>query len=93
LREPKGCGLAKIQKSDEKNAALPDNSSVVRPMRGGVRASLPEYWIVNLVNRTVEVHRAPNAGQYEQVSVSAKGARIGLVAFPDVELNVDDFVR
>lgn len=54
---------------------------------------IPEYWIVNLANRSVEVHRVPNAGQYEQVSVFAKGSRIGLVSFPDVELNVDDFVR
>lgn len=54
---------------------------------------IPEYWIVNLQDRTVEVHRTPNAGQYEQVNVYAKGSRIGVLAFPDVQINVDDFVR
>jgi hypothetical protein len=39
------------------------------------------------------VHRVPSVGQYEQVSVHPKGSRLRLVAFPDVELNVDDFLR
>lgn len=64
-----------------------------RKARLYAECGIPEYWIVNLVNRTVEVHREPNGGQYEQVSVFAKGSRIGLVSFPDVELSVDDFVR
>jgi Uma2 family endonuclease len=64
-----------------------------RKARLYAECQIPEYWIVNLADRTVEVHRAPNAGQYEQVVVHPKGSRIRVVAFPDVELNVDDFVR
>jgi len=64
-----------------------------RKARLYAECDVPEYWVVNLVERTVEVHRAPNAGQYEQVSVHAKGSRLRLVAFPDVELSVDDFLR
>jgi Uma2 family endonuclease len=33
------------------------------------RASIPEYWIVNLVDRVVEVHRAPSGSGYEDVSM------------------------
>lgn len=54
---------------------------------------VPEYWIVNLVDRVVEVHRGPQSGSYREQSVVPKGARLRLLAFPDVELAVDDFLR
>lgn len=53
---------------------------------------VPEYWIVNLVDRVVEVHREPSAGGYRQVATVLRGARLPLLAFPDVELAVDDFL-
>lgn len=63
-------------------------------VRGFVRCvHIPEYWVVNLVEHTVEVHRTPNAGRYEQITTHHKGARLRLLAFPDVELKVDDFLR
>lgn len=54
---------------------------------------VPEYWIVNLVSRVVEVHREPGADGYGQVSVHLKGSRLQLLAFPDVELAIDDFLH
>jgi len=54
---------------------------------------VPEYWIVNLLDCVVEVHREPAAGRYQQPSTVPKGARLQLLAFPDVELAVDDFLR
>lgn len=54
---------------------------------------VPEYWVVNLVDRIVEVHREPAAGGYRQIATVRKGARLRLLAFPDVEFAVDDFVR
>jgi Uma2 family endonuclease len=56
-------------------------------------SGVPEYWIVNLVERVVEVHREPDAGGYRQLTTVPKGARLRLLAFPDVELAVDDFLR
>jgi Uma2 family endonuclease len=64
-----------------------------RKARLYAECGVPEYWIVNLIERTVEVHQAPNAGKYERMSTHPKGSRLRLVAFPDVELNVDDFLR
>jgi Uma2 family endonuclease len=52
-----------------------------------------EYWLVNLLDHVVDVHRLTRAGGYEQRSVDAKGALIQLLVFPDVELAVDDFLR
>ena len=54
---------------------------------------VPEYWVVNLVDRVVEVSRGPRAGGYEHISVYRKGSRLRLLAFPDVEFTVDDFLR
>jgi Uma2 family endonuclease len=54
---------------------------------------VPEYWIVNLIERTVEVHRFASAGQYEQVTVTPNGSQIRVMAFPDVQLDVDAFLR
>jgi len=64
-----------------------------RKARLYAESDVPEYWIVNLIERTVEVHRVPNAGQYQEISTHPKGSRLRLVAFPDVEVSVDDFLR
>ena len=57
------------------------------------RCGVPEYWIINLVERVVEVHRQPGASGYQQRHVQTKTSSLCLLAFPDVELNVADFLR
>lgn len=52
-------------------------------------AAVPEYWIVNLVERVIEVHRQPGSGRYQAVSRHGRGEQVALVAFPDVRLPVD----
>lgn len=64
-----------------------------RKARLYAECGVPEYWIVNLVSRVVEVHREPGADGYGQMSVHPKGSRLQLLAFPDVELAIDDFLR
>jgi Uma2 family endonuclease len=66
-----------------------------RGVKAGLYATcgVPEYWIVNLVDRVVEVHREPRAGGYRHISVHTKGARLRLLNFPDVEIGVDEFLR
>jgi len=54
--------------------------------------NVPEYWIVNLRERVVEVYREPAADGYRQLTTVPKGARLQLLAFPSVELAVDDFL-
>lgn len=54
---------------------------------------VPDYWVVNLVERVVEVHRQPGAAGYEHVSTYGREERLQLLAFPNVELNVNDFLR
>ena len=55
---------------------------------------IPDYWIVNLRTRTVEVFRAPDpeAARYRQTTTAAAGTRLELVALPSVTVLVDDLL-
>jgi Uma2 family endonuclease len=57
------------------------------------RAAIPEYWIVNLVDRVVEVHRSPSASGYEDVSSFRPADMISPLAVPSAVLIVASFVR
>jgi len=63
------------------------------------RAGLEDYWIVNLVDRVLEVHRDPAADvsavfgwRYRSVVVLRPGAVVVPLAFPDVSLALSDFL-
>jgi Uma2 family endonuclease len=57
-------------------------------------AGIREYWIANLRQDHVEVHRAPDPGarRYAVVELARRGSRLALVAFPDVSVAVDDLL-
>ena len=54
------------------------------------RAGVPEYWIVNLVDEQIEVHRAPDAAQsrYTEIHVRRADTSVSPHTFPDVVLDV-----
>jgi Uma2 family endonuclease len=56
---------------------------------GGV----PEYWVVDVSGRAIEVRSEPGDGAYRQVRIARPGESIRLQAFPDVEIAVSDVVR
>ena len=63
------------------------------------RAGLEDYWIVNLVDRVLEVHRDPAADasavfrwRYRSVVVLGPGAVAVPLAFPDIGLAVSDLL-
>jgi Uma2 family endonuclease len=57
------------------------------------RAGVPEYWIVNLIDRVVEVHTTPRDGVYADVRSVGREAKLRLVALPTVELTIGDFLK
>lgn len=65
----------------------------------GVKAKLyaesnvSEYWVVNLVDRRVEVFRAPASGRYTEESIAQKGEVLRPLAFPDLAIPVDAILR
>jgi Uma2 family endonuclease len=61
------------------------------------RAGLPEYWIVNLVDRTIEVHREPGAGTtgdalYRSVTVLRLPASVTPLGAPHATIAVGDLL-
>jgi Uma2 family endonuclease len=54
------------------------------------RAGVPEYWIVNLAGRIIERHSEPTSGTYVRVTPFRSGEAVALLAFPDVEVRVDE---
>ncbi|MCG8421060.1 MAG: Uma2 family endonuclease [Proteobacteria bacterium] len=49
-----------------------------------------EYWIVNLVDKVVEVYREAADGKYRSATISRPGDSIALVKFPNVRIAVSD---
>jgi Uma2 family endonuclease len=63
------------------------------------KAGVPEYWIVNLVDRQVEVHRQPGADparrgrfRYASVTTVAESGRISPLAAPESEIAAADLL-
>jgi Uma2 family endonuclease len=55
-------------------------------------ARVPEYWIVNLVDNVVEVHRDPHGDTYLS-KLEVKGQdRFAPLAFPDLEIHAGDLI-
>ncbi len=55
-------------------------------------SAVPEYWIVNLLQRVVEIHTEPIEGAYGNVRRAKAGETIAPGAFPDVAINVADLL-
>jgi len=54
---------------------------------------VPEYWIVNLPERCIEVCTTPEGNAYTRVEKYEPGQTVRLGAFPDVEVRVSDVIR
>ncbi|HRW46869.1 MAG TPA: Uma2 family endonuclease [Caldilinea sp.] len=56
------------------------------------RAGIPEAWIVNLIDRWIEVYRDPSAAGYTTLLKILSGKSIAPQAFDDVVVVVDDLL-
>lgn len=63
-----------------------------RDVKGAIyaRGGIPEYWIVNLAERCVEVHRDPDvaAGRYRTLSTFAEGQELVCASVPSIRVTV-----
>jgi Uma2 family endonuclease len=59
------------------DSSLRDDRTVMARIYGG--GGVPVYWIVNLVDRQVEVHQGPSAQGYGRIEVFAEGASVPVV--------------
>jgi Uma2 family endonuclease len=54
------------------------------------QAGIVEYWLVDLANRLVEVHRSPSADGYREVIRAVAGDTLSPSVLPDVRIAVDE---
>lgn len=59
-----------------------------RKVRIYAEANITEYWIVNLVDRVLEVHRDPAGGAYQTKTTHKPGESVAPVARPDASVAV-----
>ena len=52
------------------------------------QAGIPEYWIVDLRSRSIEVCRAPSGTIYSEVQRFQPGDTLHAAAFPDIQVDV-----
>ncbi len=52
--------------------------------------NIPEYWVVDVNNRKVIVYRSPALNTYEQSREYSSGEKISPLAFPDINININD---
>ncbi len=70
------------------DSSLDDDRKEKAPLYAS--ALIPEYWIVNLVDDVIEVHRSPSRGRYHEVTRHERGETLHPLQFPDVAVRVDD---
>jgi Uma2 family endonuclease len=77
------------------DSSLPqDRLTKARVYAAAAVAAVPEYWIVNLRDDTVEVHRAPDAPSraYRERRIARRGERLDLAALPGAGVAVADLL-
>lgn len=57
------------------------------------RAKVPEYWVVDLENRRVEVFTEPSLASYRERRTVEHSGELSPVAFPDVLVRVADVIK
>jgi Uma2 family endonuclease len=57
------------------------------------RAGITEVWIVNLIDRTIEIYYEPNFTGYGKTTILRSGDKASPLAFPDVCVNVADLLK
>ena len=54
------------------------------------RAGIPEYWVVDCGEETIEVHRGPDADDYRDVRRVTAATTLAPQAFPDIALSTTE---
>jgi Uma2 family endonuclease len=57
------------------------------------KAGIPEFWLVNLSTRKLEVYRKPHYLGYDEHQVYAPGESVSPAAFPDAAVDVEALLR
>jgi Uma2 family endonuclease len=54
------------------------------------KAMIPDYWIVNILNRTIEIYRQPDGRAYHWSQVFGVEDTVSPLVLPEAKLKIDD---
>jgi Uma2 family endonuclease len=63
-----------------------------RKARIYAESGIPEYWILNLIDRYLEVHREPQNGAYQSITVFPEAGTVSPLAAPAAAVAVGDLL-
>jgi Uma2 family endonuclease len=72
------------------DVSLPRDRSVKATIYAS--SGIPEYWVVNLADNVVEVHRDCAHGVYRSITIVGRGDTVSLEMFPDVEIPIAEIL-
>jgi Uma2 family endonuclease len=52
-------------------------------------SGLKDYWVVNVNDSCIEVHRRPRSGEYRNIETFSTGQSVSPLAFPEITLKVE----
>jgi Uma2 family endonuclease len=55
-------------------------------------AAQPEYWLVDIDNRCVLIHRAPQHGRYSDIRTAHEGEAVSPLQFPELRIAVSEIL-
>jgi Uma2 family endonuclease len=73
------------------NASLRKDRSIKAEVYA--RAGVPEYWVVDLAGRSVEVRTMPEDGVYTKLEVARPGEKLPVPGLAGAEIAISDFLR
>jgi Uma2 family endonuclease len=57
------------------------------------RAGIPEVWIINLLDQSIEVYREPHLTGYVSISILHIGGKASPLAFPDAAVDIAELMQ
>ncbi len=85
-RHPDSADIFLIMEISDTTLAYDRTNKADTYARNGIR----QYLVLNLHNETLEDYREPDADGFQYKRTLRKGDTFDLVAFPEIELNIDD---
>lgn len=72
-------------------SSAPGDRKIKAPLYA--RAGIPDFWLIDIPNQTLEVYRDPSPDGYRRFERLGREDAVAPLAFQDVEISVGDIVR
>jgi Uma2 family endonuclease len=91
------CGIQRRANGEEALLVIEVSDSTYRldavdKLAAYAAAGIPEYWVVNVRKKQIELHRKPHGRSYQGTTVAAIDEAAAPLAFPDVKVTLRELL-